>query len=126
MTIDEVRTLLHRIRVHYNRQEVSDAVVDEWYRLLGYLDYDEALAKLDAYLMLEDGNQHAPRIQWFKNARVERKDTYVPAHTFDRLDDKGRLVDEEGRMYAFTHAPDELYHYDSSGRIMDSKGRLVR
>jgi hypothetical protein len=126
MTTDEIRLLLERIRVHYPRTDVNVSVVDEWYRLIGYMDYSEALDLLDEYLMLEDGNSHAPRIQWFKKRQTTEATKYVPHHSFSRLDRKGRLIDSEGRMYAFPDRPDELYHYDGSGRILDSKNNLVR
>lgn len=127
MTTNEIRSLLEKIQVHYRGFEITAAVIDEWYRLIGFLGYQEAINKLDDYLLMEDGNRNAPRIQWFRKSKIakQQEEEYVSKAYFDRLDSRGRLTDAEGRMYAFPDKPDEIYHINSSGRICNSKGEVV-
>lgn len=130
--------LLSKITVHYpamdQRWKHDDGkfrkdVVEEWYRLIGFLSYEDAMKKFDQYLRLPDGNRYAPDVKWFLTAHSPsqaREEPRKPGTGFDRIDRFGNLTDAEGRLYAFSEKPYEKYHYDSSMRIMDSAGRLVR
>lgn len=136
MDLNSVGKLLATISVHYpsfkkhcdnGEGKISKAFAEEWLRVIGFMDYDEALAKLDQYLKLPEGNKFAPDVKWFLSHKAEKKEEWVnPEFNFDRLDHKGRLIDAEGRMYAFPDKPDELYHYDKNGHIVDSKGVFVK
>jgi len=140
MDMTGICDLLQTIAVHYPsfRQHITDKsgklhapVAQEWYRMLGWMDTDDALRRFDEYMAQPDGNRFAPDVKWFlqqKNQILQRKSSewQNPQYNFDRLDRHGRLTDAEGRLYAFPDRPDELYHYDTAGRILDSKNNLVR
>lgn len=135
MDMTGVSHLLSTIAIHYPafRQHISDksgklhpAVVKEWYRLLGWMEEEDALRRFDDYLAQPEGNRFSPDIKWFiKGRRPTAAREEQSKHNYDRLDKAGRLMDAEGRLYAFPDRPDELYHYDNYGRIVDSCGRLV-
>lgn len=140
MDLHETGNLLAKIAIHYPRFEtqISDGegnmrrdVAEEWQRLIGFLSFDEALKKLDTWLVLPDERRKSPPdTTWFvKAARSSTAREHFSAGAgFDRIDALGNLSNEAGMIFAFPD-PDriyEKYHYDGMGRILDSKGRLVR
>lgn len=132
--LDEIGDLLERIVMHYpaaakgivNPQtgNIRKDVAEEWLRIIGFLDYDELLARLDLYMDSDDNRRRPPMAVDFKKFRSRRAANYTPMHTFDRIDSKGQLTDAEGRLYAFPDRPLEKYHW-RNGKIVDSAGREV-
>lgn len=136
MDLNSVGKLLTTICVHYPSFQKHVApegsiirdYAEEWLRVIGFLDYEEALDLLDDYLALPDGNRYAPDVKWFLKNKGAKKDKayFSPGRRIDRLDEHGTLMDAEGRLYAFPDRPDEVYHYDSNGRIVDRFGHEMR
>lgn len=133
MQLNEIGNLLQKIALHYPRfqQQICDEkgflrrdVGEEWLRLIGYLDYDEALRRLDAHLESED-YKRIPMVTDFKKALPgEKKGYFVAGTTHQWRVINGELFDEEYRRYANPACPDEPYYYDNYGRICQ-KGAVV-
>lgn len=128
--------LLDKIAVHYPSFKVNLAAAEEWERLIGYMDLQEALDRLDDYLMQESGNNHAPGIRWFKRSAPEKKQDEVfhapIKHTwhleFLKWDEKrmhGRCYDQDDYEYVHDPTYEDGYHYDQYGRICTIDGRVA-
>lgn len=136
MDFNDISKLLTTISVYYPgfRKNITTKsgdmirieVVREWFRTIGYMDYEDALGRLDAYLMGPNAKSPPGPMDFRKTMPSVRHNYYQSDHNFDRLDPKGRLADDAGRLYAFPDRPDEEYHYDASMRILDSKGNFVK
>ena len=162
MTLELIGELLKAITIHYPKfrdqivvkKEIKDekgksiiqeffdsSVLKEWNRIIGFLDYDEALARLDAWM--DAGNSNPPRAVDFKKVPEQPKrpsifhaetkhhfrlEFWVHRDNYGTVYENpayGQIVDEEGRRYADPNNPDEWYHYDAMGRIADSRGKIV-
>lgn len=78
---------------------ISESVINEWYRQIGYLSYEDAVARLDAWMESED-HKRAPMAVDFKLVKPRKKDDIFHApisHIWKII--RGRLYDEEDREY---------------------------
>ena len=140
MSLESLSNLLATISIHYPsfRKHISNEdgtfskhVLNEWYRLIGYMDYEEALKRFDTYLM--QGNKYAPDISYFAVKRKEepvfqsnQKHVYhLEFRDWDRQRIHGRLYDEEGREYVHNPVYEDGYHYDQMGRICIISGQVA-
>lgn len=140
MNLGEIAQLLDSISVHYpsfrksietTDGRISETHLKEWYRRIGFMDYEDADAKLTRYLSLPDGNKFPPNVSWFLNnkAPTEAKQKTFVGHDPDRkfkIEKRGyryRLFDEEGREYG-TPGDESDFYYDNMGRICQS-GKVV-
>lgn len=114
---------------------ISEMVIDEWQRQLGYLEVDEALERLDMYMATEAGSR-APKAMDLKLTKPGRRDSEIFHDTsphrwhleFSKRDPQqlhGRLYDEECREYSHDPLYEDGYHYDASGHICTMDGRVV-
>ena len=141
MDLIGITELLTKIGIHYPSFRksiatkdglISKAAAEEWHRVIGFLDLKDALSMFDTYLKLEEGNKFAPTISWFLQSKQKRPDFKVdlPRHELrveyvefaGKKICTGALIDEDGRPYAFASEPNELYHTDAVGRIINRKG----
>lgn len=144
MDLMSVGKLLGTICIHYpafknhcmtEDNKINRLVAQEWYRLIGYMDYEEALTKFDQYLKLPEGNKFAPDVKWFLSSKSDKKEreyfhhrTHHQWHLEFMKSDKehrhGRLYDEEGREYIVDPLNEDGFYYDGMGRICQS-GKVV-
>lgn len=144
MNLESIGKLLNTIAVNYPRvrSEISNKdgtkirmdVLQEWQRQIGYLDYEETLARLDNHMSGPNG-AHAPKPMDLKTAKGKPKDETFHAPIehqwhleFMKWDENrmhGRLYDEEEREYVHDPRYEEGYHYDQNGRICTIDGRVV-
>lgn len=114
---------------------IPEMIITEWHRQIGFLDYDEALARLDAWMGSESGSR-IPKPADIKNMCLSRRDSEVfydkTPHQWhleftkgDKTRMHGRLFDEEGREYSHDPLYADRYHYDKMGRICTIDGRVV-
>ena len=120
MTHSEIGKLLGVISIHYpNHMKNTDleSVIKEWHRIIGFLDYDEALARLDAYM--EDAeNKKPPMAIDFKRVKPRKALDVFHApieHQWKII--KGRLYDEEDREYVVDPTCELPFYYDEEGNI---------
>lgn len=129
MDLSSVGSLLARIAVHYPKFKeqimdkdgrISKFVAEEWHRTIGFLDFDEALARLDSYLKQEEGNRFAPNARDFlqkpKSNGNEREVFHSDAEHEWYVDLQGHLFDEEGREYGSTVCS-ARYYLDEKQRV---------
>ncbi len=132
MDIHEIGNLLERIMVHYptfEKQVIKDgklsrAVGEEWHRLIGFLDYDEALARLDAYMEDAD-NKRPPMAMDFKRVKPRKNSEIFQApieHEWKIVN--GRLYDQEDREYVVDPTNELPFYYDKEGNIC--QGKIIR
>ena len=113
---------------------ISQAVIDEWDRQIGFLDYDEAMYRLDQHMGGENGMK-IPKpadLKRFRssNAKEEwhepiRHQWHLGYMRWDKQRMHGRLFDEEGREYVHDPRYEDGYHYDRDGRICTNDGKVV-
>lgn len=139
MDRSQIGKLLGVISIHYpgfKGGHNPEATAEEWYRIIGYLDYEDALRKLDEYMASDDGRKPPMAMDFRKSsgsAATARE--YFHAETrhqwhleFMRNDPErthGRLYDEEGREYVHDPVYEDGYHYDYMGRICTMSGKVV-
>lgn len=143
MDLTSLRTLLGMIAVHYPsfKKHISNDdgglnsyIINEWHRLIGYMDFDDAVRRFDQYLKLPDGNKYAPDIKWFLSDKGQEKNETFHAPIkhrwhleFRRSDTEkrnGRLFDEEGREYIVDPLDESGFYYNERGDICQS-GKVV-
>lgn len=145
MDMTSLGNLLGTIAIHYpsfkkhitnEDGKINKHIINEWYRLIGYMDFQEALAKFDQYLKLPEGNKYAPDVKWFlssKSDKQEREVFHVQSHhqwhiEFPRQDKQrmhGRVYDEEDREYVHDPLYEDGYHYDREGHICTLDGKVA-
>ena len=133
MNLNEIGNLLQKISLHYPRfaAQIRDDkgylrrdVGEEWLRIIGFLDYEEALKRLDDHLNSDD-YKRIPMAMDFKKSRPSDRQEVFHAQTQHTWHiENGQLMDEEYRIYANPQCPDEPYYYDNYGRICQ-KGAVV-
>ena len=144
MNLESIGKLLNTIAVSYPRirNEIGNKdgtkirmdVVQEWYRHIGFLEYEEALQRLDEYMLGPDGSK-IPKPLDLKKQRTRRKseewhspDRHIWHLEFPRWDTQkmhGRLFDQEDREYVHDPTYEDGYHYNQQGRICTADGRVV-
>ncbi len=94
MNKDELKELLKQIKIFYPRFEgvekapgglyqVSNVMCDAWYKQIGWLEFDRAIAILDRY-MLSDSADKTPKVSlWITNGNVQASKVH-PSAFFDR------------------------------------------
>lgn len=105
----------------------TEAAINEWHRILGFLDYDEALARLDLY-MEDPNNTKPPRPHDLKRVQTaSRSGEYFQANTEHAWHvENGRLFDEEDREYVHDPLYEDGYHYNAAGDICIADGRTFK
>lgn len=133
----EIKNLLEAIAVHYPSTRVNDGTIEEWYRLIGFMEYSECLQKLDDYLMQETGNRFPPSVGYFRkhqtNIMQEREVFHAPIeHRWHIEFTPSDIAKKHGRVfdqydYEYVHDPcyEDGYHYDSMGRICTIDGKVA-
>lgn len=146
MDLQQIGNLLSKIGIHYpnfkkhcsteDGKMISKNFAEEWYRVIGYLDFEEALRKFDQYLKLPEGNKYPPDVKWFlaeKTAHKESKIFHAPVRgkrhlefmPWDQQHLHGRMRDEEEREYVHNPTYEDGYHYDRQGNICDLNGNII-
>ena len=113
---------------------VSRIAIEEWHRNLGFLDYNEALTRLDNWMAGPDGSR-IPKPMDLRNTKGARRDDtfhapiehqwHLEFMAWDENHKHGRLYDEEEREYVHDPRYEDGYHYDQNGRICTIDGRVV-
>lgn len=143
MNLHEIGNLLEKISVHYPsfRKHISDEyghmsrnVAEEWMRIIGYLEYNEALDRLDEHMMGPDGGK-APKPMDLRKIKPAKKSEewhapiehvwHLEFSKWDVTRMHGRLFDQEDREYVHDPVYEDGYHYDQQGRICTIDGRVV-
>lgn len=125
MDLNEIGNLLETIAVHYpaTLKNITDPdgglskrVCEEWLRLIGFLEYDEAISRLDAYLQSDDPRKPPMAVDFLKT-KPRREPNYFRAPIKDRKWKivKGRLFDEEDREYAINPKNELPFYWDDDG-----------
>lgn len=129
MDLHEIGNLLERIAIHYPAFEkqiskdgkMNRAVAEEWQRIIGYLSYDEAIARLDAW-MEGDDHKKAPMAMDFKLTKPRHKDDAFHApisHIWKIV--RGELYDEEDRIYVVDPTVELPFYWDEDGYACQGK-----
>lgn len=129
MDIHEIGNLLERIMVHYptfEKQVIKDgklsrAVGEEWHRLIGFLTFDDAVARLDSYLMSEDNKKPPMATDFLKHKPKKEVETFHAPISHQWRVEKGRLFDEEDREYVVDPTDELPFYYDEEGNICQGK-----
>ena len=109
-------------------------VAQEWLRLIGFLDYEEAVERLDLYMMQEDSRKPPMPRDFLRNKPSQKPEEWrAPVEHqwhlefpgWDRHRKHGRVFDQEGREYVHDPVYEDGYHYDLNGRICAMDGRVV-
>lgn len=127
MDTNGIINLLGTISVHYpsikknilnEDGKVSKFVVNEWHRCIGFMEYEEAVEKLDAYLLQADGNRFAPTIADFLKKEPKRVQEFEPGNNKHKwfVDKHGHLYDEHGYEYGDPICSGN-YYIDEQGRV---------
>ena len=113
---------------------IRPEVLQEWYRHIGYLEYDEALERLDYHMMSENGNK-APKPIDLKINKPQKKgeEWHAPIEhkwhlEFMKWDPEhmhGRVFDQDDYEYVHDPCYEDGYHYDRDGRICTIDGKVV-
>lgn len=94
--------------------------IDEWYRQLGLLEYEEALNRLDAWMESPEGSR-PPRAVDLKKARPAGSRYFEdkPEGSLGPylVDAKGNFTNYEGMLYASPKWPDAKFCYNQKGDI---------
>lgn len=137
-----IKQFLQTISVHYPqfRKHIDDGngaipkiVIEEWHRVIGFLDYDEAVARLDQYMASEDGNRQ-PKPMDLRRAGGSRKgdvfhapirhDWHLEFQESDKEHQNGRLYNQHEYEYVFDPENTDPFYYDKDGHICQS-GKVV-
>ena len=109
-------------------------VVKEWHRLIGFLEYEEALERLDLYMLREDNRKPPMPRDFLRNKPAQKPEEWrapishqwhLEFQAWDKKQMHGRLFDQEGREYVHDPVYEDGYHYDFNGRICAMDGRVV-
>lgn len=135
MDLNSVGILLQTITINYPaaRKDIMNAegkisveVAKEWQRQIGFLDFNEAVARLDAW-MENPNNTKAPMPRDLKKAQSSGgAREYFHSSVRHRYHiENGRVYSENG--YEFVHDPCYMgkYIYDSMNQICTQDGRVV-
>ena len=124
MDLNSVGTLIQKIMINYpsaknqfltKEGKISLEAAQEWHRIIGYLDLEEAIARLDAWMEGPD-NAKPPRAADFKKARAENRQKYYSEGIGPYMvNGQGDLVNEAGMRFAFPDSPDAKYQYSQNG-----------
>lgn len=116
----QIGKLLGVVSIHYPSFKTNsdpETMIDEWHRIIGFLDYDEAIKRLDAY-MEDPANTKPPRAVDFKKVRPSESKNYFSGGIGPYMVSRdGDLVNESGMRFAFPDRPDEKYRYNQRGDI---------
>ena len=133
MDLKEIGNLLAKISIHYPKfaQQISDEqgrmrrdVAEEWQRIIGFLDYTEAVQRLDKYMESDDGHR-IPMPADLKLVKTAPRQEYFSGGAKHQWHiEGGELYDEEGRRWASPSYPDDPFYYDDMGRICQ-RGRVL-
>lgn len=137
MDRQSIGLLLQTITVNYpsfQRNVDPEAVITEWERVLGLLEYDEAMQRLDEYLIDPDHTK-PPRPHDLLKSRPRQgsPEYFTPKTThkwhlefkgWDKERKHGGLFDEEGREFVHDPAYEDGYHYNRMGQICTIDGRV--
>ncbi len=63
MNEDEIYELLEKVRIYYQNMAKSDAVNDEWYKILRKYNRDDVYGNLERYLSIERNRNRIPMPQ---------------------------------------------------------------
>lgn len=129
MDLHETGNLLERIAIHYPAFEkqiskdgqMNRAVAEEWQRIIGFLSYEDAIARLDAW-MEGDDHKKAPMAIDFKLVKPKRKDEAFHApisHIWKIV--RGELYDEEDRIYFVDPANYLPFYWNEDGIACQGK-----
>lgn len=134
MDLNSVAKLLSAISVHYPkfRQQISTedgkidrSVAEEWYKRIGYLDYEEADKRFEKYLRTSEA-KYPPTISYFMNYTENKKPQFhYNGHIKYHVGKHGELLDEEDREYINPNDMLTPYTYNETGHIVQG-GRLVQ
>lgn len=143
MNLDSIGKLLTKITINYPRfrkdistqdgSRIRKDVAEEWMRHIGYLSFDEALERLDLYMLGETGNRPPKPIDLRKCRPTRSEEWHSPEHhswhleftKWDTSQRHGRLYDQEGREYVHDPTYEDGYHYNQEGRICTIDGKVV-
>lgn len=143
MNLSEIGDLLERIAMHYPRfsSQISDvngnmrkSVAEEWHRLMGFLSFQDALDRLDTYMMNSETTKPPMAVDFLKFKPAQKSDTWsspeehtwhLEFHKNDPQRMHGRLYDQEDREYVHDPCYMDGYHYNAEGRICTIDGRVV-
>ena len=122
-SLQEIGDLLERIAMHYPTfvKQISDSnglrkdVCEEWHRIIGYLEYQELLDRLDAY-MDDPDNRKPPMAVDFKHVKSTTKsETFHVKIPHIWKIERGRLYDEEDREYVVNPAIELPFYWNADG-----------
>lgn len=142
--MESIGKLLKSISVNYPRfrseicnkdgTSIRPEVLTEWQRHIGFLDYEEALERLDRHMASENGN-HIPKPMDLRKAGGTKKDDIYHAPIehrwhleFSPRDPEhmhGRMYDQNDYEYVHVAGYEDGYHYDRNGRICTLDGKVV-
>ncbi len=129
MDLNEIGDLLERITIHYPAFEkqiskdgrMSKAVAEEWHRLIGFLTFEDALKRFDAYLMSDDSKKPPMATDFLKHKARKKDDIYhAPIEHIWKIVN-GRLFDQEDREYVVDPTNELPFYYDKEGNICQGK-----
>lgn len=142
--MESIGKLLNTIAINYprTRNEICNKdgtkirmdVIREWNRQIGYLDFDEAVERLDLHMLGPDGNKAPKPIDLKKNKPAPKSEDWhspephqwhLEFMAWDKERIHGRMFDQEGREYVHDPVYEDGYHYDQSGRICMIDGKVV-
>ena len=130
MDLREIGKLCEKILVHYpgfSKQcltpdgNMSRSFLEEWHRIIGFLSYEDAIARLDAW-MEGDDHKKAPMAVDFKLVKPKRKDEafHAPISHIWRIE-RGRLFDEEDREYVVDPTNELPFYWNEDGIACQGK-----
>ena len=141
MDLNSVGKLLTRIAINYptfkrnildSEGKIQKVVAEEWERQIGYLDYEEALDRLDEWMYNSDKAPRPVDLKKFKPARKSEEwhspEPHIWHLEFMQWDTQrmhGRLYDQEEREYVHDPTYEDGYHYNQDGRICTIDGKVV-
>lgn len=140
-----ITNILMKVSVNYPqfRRHIDDGhggisrfAIEEWDRRLGFLDYNEALNRLDNHMDGPNGDK-IPKPTDLLKAKGARKDDiyhapishkyHIEFKEWDTERKHGWVYDQNDYLYMHDAEYDlaDGYHYDSMGRICTIEGRVA-
>lgn len=130
MDLKEIGDLLVKICIHYptsiknftdKEGKLDKRIAEEWQRIIGFLSYEDAIARLDAW-MEGDDHKKAPMAIDFKLVKPKRKDEafHAPIIHIWRIE-RGRLFDEEDREYVVDPTNELPFYWNEDGIACQGK-----
>lgn len=130
MDLKETGKLCEKILVHYPSfakqcltpdGNMSRSFLEEWNRIIGFLSYEDAIERLDAW-MEGDDHKKAPMAVDFKLTKPRHKDDafHAPISHIWRIE-RGRLFDEEDREYVVDPTVELPFYWDENGYACQGK-----